>query len=84
MGDDPGQDGLTKWAELSFVSVTGLILSAQEVFKAGLHLLFILTDSNWTTPQLFTFPVHKYNLPQTLNGLTCSLLQFACLELQFL
>ena len=46
MRDDPGQTGLIKWAELSFACVTGLILSAQEVFQAGLCLLWILTDSN--------------------------------------
>ena len=33
---------------------------------------------------LFTFLVREYNLPQTLNGLTCNLLQFACPPLLFL
>lgn len=32
----------------------------------------------------FTFPAYKYNLSQTLIGLTYSLLQFICSELQFL
>lgn len=44
MRDDPDPVDLTKWVELSFVSVTGLILSAQEIFKTGFHLFFILTD----------------------------------------
>lgn len=44
MEDDPGKISLTKWAELSFVSIPGL--TAWEVFMADLHLLFILIDSN--------------------------------------
>lgn len=46
MRDDPGRTGLTKWADLSFACATGLILSAQEVFQAGLRLLWIVTDSS--------------------------------------
>lgn len=45
MGDDPGCTGSTNWVKLSCVSVTVLILSVQEVFKAGLHLLFIFKNS---------------------------------------
>lgn len=40
MGDDLGYTGSMNWAKLSFVCVPGLILSTQEIFKAGLHLAF--------------------------------------------
>lgn len=81
MGDDPSCIGSTNWVKLIFVCVTVLILSVQEVSKAGLHLLF-----NWhiLNPTLFIFPAHKYNLPQILNRVTHGLLQFAYPELHFL
>ena len=66
--------------------MTTLVLSAQEIFKAALHLfcfvLFCLTKSNSTL--LFTSLVHKYSLTQTLNELACSLLQFTSPKLQLL
>ena len=61
--------------------MTGLGLSAPKIFKAGLCVVLILTDSNWP---FFLFPAHKYNLPQTLNRLACGLLPLACPEKQLL
>ena len=60
-----------KQVELSFVCMTGLILSVYGIFIAGFQFLFVI-DSNWT---LCTFPdIHTYiQLTQVLNGLTCSL-----------
>ena len=80
-GDDSGLTGLTKWAELSFVCMTGLILSPRRVFKAGLLLFLILTDP---VTLLSLLPAYRYSLPQILNGLACSVLQFACPELRVL
>lgn len=50
-GDGPAWTGPPKWAELSFVRVTGLVLSTWDAFYAGLCF----------------FPAHKYNLSQTLS-----------------
>ena len=48
MEDNPGWVGLTKWDELSFVCMTGLVWPAWAIFKAHLHLCLILTEPPWT------------------------------------
>lgn len=72
------------------VSLEPRVLSAQDnphakvahsvldpfIFKAGLHVCLILIDF-WLNVLLFTFPAHKYNLPQILNALAYSLYQIA-------
>ena len=57
-GDALGRVSLTKWAEWSFVCVTGLISSAGKVFEAGLRLFLLLTDSNWALTSLHSLPIN--------------------------
>ena len=57
MGNDSGWIGLAKWAELSFVCMTELVLSARGICKASLSVL-ILTNSNKTLPSLHSLSIN--------------------------
>lgn len=79
--NDPGQVDLTKlsWIKFYLYDWTGFAylgnFQSWSPFVFDFHRLSL-------NSLLFTFPAHKHNLPQTLNGLTCNLIQFVSPESQ--
>lgn len=74
--NDPGQVGLVKEAELSFICMAGPVLSVWGIFKMGLQVILVLTDSNRTLPSLHSLPINKTYPKFSIDSLA------ACYSLQ--
>lgn len=77
------QVGLISQNKLNWTLYDWNSLVGSENFQSWLPFFIFYFNRLYLNSLLFTFPAHKYSLPQTLKGLAHSLLQFTFPKSQY-